>query len=431
MNSSVSPKVSIIVPVYNIAPYIPHCLDSLCGQTYQNIEIIVIDDGSTDNTESVLENYKTEDARITYYKQKNSGQGTARDHGLDLANGDWIFFMDGDDYLHEQCIELLLDTAIKNDCLLSRCWLKTVHSIGMETKKYESVTPVLLSWEDYFPYLFENSRNGAAPFGTCGLLYHHSIVEKLRFGKLRFAEDSFFAPKVGYSASKRRFAVIEEPLYIYYQRNGSTLHSEPSIKYLDRYFAKQPIMEMWKEQNNQELYDLFFDDYFSCMVNDYLNLCMYCPDQKKKYGFLYDVIKSNIEEAREKSLHVITLIPEGSKKWKEIQSYSGKIVLYGYGNHGRRLYKQLSHLGISVSAIWDKNADTIDKNGKTVVCPPTRASLGTKVLLAVSDPKEQFKIKRQLRATGVQDICSFGFVYGAVRYKLFERYLPFVLEDYV
>ncbi len=110
------PKVSIIVPVYNVEEYLPKCLDSLVTQTLSDIEIICVNDGSTDNSLQILEQYARDDFRIKIVNQSNSGIGVVRNNALDLAQGEYIGFVDSDDWVSEKMFEILYSTAKKFDC---------------------------------------------------------------------------------------------------------------------------------------------------------------------------------------------------------------------------------------------------------------------------------------------------------------------------
>ena len=111
-----TPKVSVIVPVYNVAPYLARCLDSLVGQTLKDIEIICVDDKSTDNSLDVLHEYAAKDARITVIAlSENSGVAVARNAGLDVACGEYIGFVDSDDYVDSDFYEKLYDIAVESE----------------------------------------------------------------------------------------------------------------------------------------------------------------------------------------------------------------------------------------------------------------------------------------------------------------------------
>ena len=109
-----NPKVSIIIPIYNTAERLPGCLDSVLGQTHQNLEIILVDDGSTDDSPAIIQTYAQKDSRIKVITQKNQGQSAARNRGLKQATGDFISFLDSDDAIKSNFIQKLLAPYAKN-----------------------------------------------------------------------------------------------------------------------------------------------------------------------------------------------------------------------------------------------------------------------------------------------------------------------------
>ena len=107
-------KVSIIVPVYNVEEYLRKCLDSLVNQTYQNIEIIIVNDGTKDNSQSIIDEYKKKFSKlINSYMKENGGLASARNYGIDKATGEYIMFVDSDDYIDTNMVEKLVRTASK------------------------------------------------------------------------------------------------------------------------------------------------------------------------------------------------------------------------------------------------------------------------------------------------------------------------------
>lgn len=113
-NTTAEPKVSVIIPVYNVARYLPQCLDSVINQTFKNLEIICINDGSTDNSLQILQDYAKRDSRITIIDQKNQGLATSRNNALKIATGDYLNFLDSDDYLKNDAIESLTERMVKD-----------------------------------------------------------------------------------------------------------------------------------------------------------------------------------------------------------------------------------------------------------------------------------------------------------------------------
>ena len=100
--------LSIIVPIYNVEKYLCKCIDSVIAQTYQEWELLLIDDGSTDNSGNICDEYAKKDSRIRTFHNKNRGASAARNTGLDASIGEWIYFLDGDDYISDDCIELMI-----------------------------------------------------------------------------------------------------------------------------------------------------------------------------------------------------------------------------------------------------------------------------------------------------------------------------------
>lgn len=123
-------KISVVVPSYNNAPWLPQCLESLLAQTYENLEIIVVDDGSTDDTPAVLEAFSRQDSKILALRQENSGVTAARLRGVAEATGDWIGFCDGDDRVEPDLYARLLENAKKEDADISHCGYQLVFPDG-------------------------------------------------------------------------------------------------------------------------------------------------------------------------------------------------------------------------------------------------------------------------------------------------------------
>ena len=123
-------RISVIIPAYNSAPWLPRCLDSLLNQTYQNLEIIVVNDGSRDNTDEVVKGYGQKYPRVRLISKKNGGEYAARFTGVDHATGDWVAFVDADDVVDPDMFERLLDNAQKYGAEISHCGFKVIYSDG-------------------------------------------------------------------------------------------------------------------------------------------------------------------------------------------------------------------------------------------------------------------------------------------------------------
>jgi len=217
--------VSIIVPVFNIENYIINCLKSLVNQTYNNIEIICIDDGSSDSSGDKIKSMMAEDERIKYYFQKNSGVSSARNNGIEKADGKYIIFVDGDDYLHYQSVEIFV-TCMEN----SRFDMIYTHEIIThsldEKMKYIGNYSCVPSDEIR---LFENFNNTVCGKSVCFKIYRTSVVKKQKFPvEFSNGEDAYYNLLLidkGLSIGE-----IDCRLYYYFQRPDSLVNSEFSQK---------------------------------------------------------------------------------------------------------------------------------------------------------------------------------------------------------
>ena len=113
--SNIAPAVSVIVPIYNVEKYLAECVDSILGQTFQDMEIILVDDGSLDSSGQMADDYAARDKRVKVIHKENGGLSSARNAGMKIARGEYIYFCDSDDYISLDAIEILYETATKND----------------------------------------------------------------------------------------------------------------------------------------------------------------------------------------------------------------------------------------------------------------------------------------------------------------------------
>lgn len=188
--------VSVIIPVYNAAKYLPQCLDSICNQTLQNIEIICVDDGSTDNSLEILERYAEKDSRFQLLQQKNAGAGAARNKGMSLARGEYLSFLDADDFFELNMLEKAYLQCEKDGadfCVFRADQYDQKNSIYMKIpwtikRRYLPVQCPFAA-ETIYPYIFQ-IFNGWA----WDKLYRKEFVEKnnLKFQELRTTNDAFF-----------------------------------------------------------------------------------------------------------------------------------------------------------------------------------------------------------------------------------------------
>lgn len=217
--------VSFIVPVYNVEAYLSRCLDSILGQTYQNIEIILVDDGSKDNSGNICDDYSAKDARIKVFHIPNGGVGNARNFALTKVSGDWFTFVDSDDWIEPDYAEILLCNAKENDCAVSGCGYvyNREYSIGIDNSNSDIL--VLNSSDDCIRNFISPglSLNGMSTLK----LYKYDIFKEIKFdNELKVNEDCLYS----YNLFKKcnRACVSSAKLYHWFLRDDSACHSKPS-----------------------------------------------------------------------------------------------------------------------------------------------------------------------------------------------------------
>lgn len=226
--------ISIIVPAYNIEPYLSRCLESLCHQTYFNLEIIVVDDGSTDGTAKILDTWAAQDARVVALHQSNSGVTRARLSGLKCASGSYIGFVDGDDVAESDMFETLLSDAKTYHADIAHCGYQMVFPDGHVDYYYGSGK---ILEQDQRKGLIDLLEGNMVEPGLWNKLYHRSLIEKLLQDsrmdyKIRINEDLLMNFLLFSYAQKSVFR--DECKYHYMLRKGSAATSKPQpYKLLD------------------------------------------------------------------------------------------------------------------------------------------------------------------------------------------------------
>ena len=260
-------KVSVIIPVYNVEAYLRQCLDYVVNQTLREIEIICVDDGTTDGSAAILNEYVAKDARIKIFTQVNSGQGTARNRGLETAQGEYVYFMDADDkLLNTSVLENLLATAKRENLDVLFFDAETVIDEGVPTTAVRAEDYVrhhdyssVRSGRELFSEFFKNREYTVSP---CLAFYRRSFLEEnnIRFPSERiFYEDNIFMTRVLLVAKR----ASHRPWRFYLRKvhAGSTVTSTPTMRHLRGYLAcytdvcETLAREEWDSQTRRALLD--------------------------------------------------------------------------------------------------------------------------------------------------------------------------------
>lgn len=235
--------ISVIVPVYNVQDYLHRCVDSILRQTYKEIEIILIDDGSTDNSGKICDEYKAADNRIKVIHQSNQGQSVARNSGIDKACGKWICFIDSDDFVQDYYLEYLLSLCAKFETKISQCG----YIEGMDSD-FPSEAAVITEkkWKLQDLYCSHSRLFRATVWAK---LFSRDLFQDYRFPAGKIFEDEDAAFLLAYKAGE--IAVSNRHCYYYYQSPGSTMRKERTVIRLDFVELFEKRIELLRRDNER------------------------------------------------------------------------------------------------------------------------------------------------------------------------------------
>lgn len=206
--------ISVIVPVYNVEKYLERCVKSIAAQTYNDLEILLIDDGSTDKSGKMCDDFQQTDSRIKVFHKQNGGLSDARNYGIEHSAGEFISFVDSDDYIDEKMLETLHRLITENDADLAVCSAMDVFE-GKEVTQVKEIKEFNLNKVESYKYML---RGDGIP-SACNKLYKRQTVGNVRFPVGKLYEDGFFTPQILKRVEKT--AVTSKPMYYYFRRADS------------------------------------------------------------------------------------------------------------------------------------------------------------------------------------------------------------------
>lgn len=216
------PAISVIVPIYNVESFVIGCLSGIQNQTFPDFEVICVNDGSTDKSAELAMAFIQNDKRFRLINQENKGLSGARNTGLDAAKGQYIFFLDSDDYIHPDTLKILYDVAQKQKASLVGAGLvKTKSVYNAEFPEIKESQLTVENIENPIDAYLSARRDVAT--GVCTRLYHRDLIGQLRFIEGIYFEDVPFTTKIMFSAKK--MALVPADLYYYYQSPVSIIRS--------------------------------------------------------------------------------------------------------------------------------------------------------------------------------------------------------------
>lgn len=254
--------ISVIVPVYNVEKYLDTCVESIINQTYSNLEIILVDDGSTDGCPALCDEWAKRDNRIKVIHKANEGQGVARNCGAEIAAGSYIGYVDSDDVIAPDMYEKLYEQITENDVDMVQCGMLSFSDFPLKVFP-ESTEPIIII---YTPCEAVKSLiRGENITSTCpNVLIKKEIADRISFDSGMINEDVMWIYRA--LRESKNIAVTNERLYGYYQRPGSTMNAAYSVKRFDALRALRMRAESIKND---------FPVLFPIAERAYANSCMY------------------------------------------------------------------------------------------------------------------------------------------------------------
>lgn len=234
------PLISIIVPVYNVEEYILRCIRSITNQSYQNYELILIDDGSSDASYALCKAEAEKNDKITLIQKTNEGSGYARNTGIDIARGNYLLFVDSDDYLLDNCLERCVSVAQKENCDIVQ--FKYAEGCLSDYK----VIPKSSN------YILLNSKQAfcSKAVNVCiwGKLIQRNLMKNIRYPKVSVHDDEFISYKLLYAASN--IAILDECYYYHYKNPSSLMRQKRDILPFDFFTAFSERFQFFKKKND-------------------------------------------------------------------------------------------------------------------------------------------------------------------------------------
>ncbi len=264
-----NPLISVIVPIYNVEKYLARCVDSIVNQTYKNLEIILVDDGSPDRCPQMCDDYAEKDSRIKVVHKKNGGLSDARNAGMAVATGEYISFIDSDDYVSDDFFECLLDVMNKENSDIAECSVVKFYDDNRFDEISDDLSVKTYDTQDAISALIAEN-----PFHqhVWNKLYKTELVKDIPYAVGKLNEDEFWTYRVFGRANK--VARLNKTMYYYFQRSSSIMGVSYNIRRLDALEGKA---------NRQKYIENNFPDLSTQAKIDLYGSCMFAYQSVLKF----------------------------------------------------------------------------------------------------------------------------------------------------
>lgn len=284
--------ISIVLPIYNVEKYLKKCVQTIINQTYTNIEIILVNDGSTDTSGKICDELKEIDNRIKVIHKENGGLSDARNVGLKYAKGKYISFIDSDDYISEEYVERLYNLLKDNGAQISICNFQRVDE-NQKTISINNITPGIISGRQALEK-FNDSKFYPASVVAWNKLYDIKLFENILYPFGKQHEDEYTTYKLYYISDK--IAITSDILYYYRTVQTSIMNKNFNKKRLELIDALEERMAFLKEKGENKLYELALVEYESVLMIHYMNCKFYIDNSIEIQKEILTKFKNNYKE---------------------------------------------------------------------------------------------------------------------------------------
>lgn len=301
--------VSIIVPVYNAEKYLKKCVNSILKQNYPDFEILLINDGSTDRSGEICDIFESQDERVRVIHKKNEGSASARNLGIAQAKGEYIAFVDADDFISENYLSTLVGTLERTEADIVQCQFQKVNSYQGNIEPCTPQKDIKIYSNIDALEAFCGKKEYLSTAVLWNKLYKKELFRKLSFPIGRGIDDEYLICRIVYRA--KRIAVISDVLYYYYMSPNSQMRSAPSLKKLDNIDALEGQIRFLRKVNQPRLANMLMYRYYSSIIDGYYYVKKNFPNEtelqkklKKKKRMFYVAILTKEVEIKDKCLLV-------------------------------------------------------------------------------------------------------------------------------
>ncbi|MBX9185755.1 MULTISPECIES: glycosyltransferase [Clostridium] len=270
MNIVVRPHISIIVPIYKVEKYLERCINSILNQNFSNFELILVDDGSPDDCGKICDEYKRIDNRIKVIHKKNEGLSAARNSGIEVAIGDYIAFVDADDFINRDMYRVLYENAIKSQADISICNFEYIYEQSQVNENSIVLVKPIESYDknESLKKLYSNEK--IQFIVAWNKIYKRELFLDIRYDYGKCHEDEFIIHKLLFKAN--RVVYTSTKLYYYLQRNESIMKSSFSVNRVDILEALENRMEFFRSEKMMDLEYKTQNSYLNYFFNYYYKI---------------------------------------------------------------------------------------------------------------------------------------------------------------